>query len=311
MKSLAVDHLAMLAVALAGVAWGLFWIPLRALDGAGVTGVWAIVLFYVVPALLLLPFFVARRRQLLSGGWPLHLAGVLSGVSLVLYAGAFVFTDVVRALLFYYLTPLWSTLLARIVIGEAITGLRWTTIALASAGLLLILNVDTGFDISLRPGDWMGLAAGFVWAIAAVCMKSDASGNGLDFTLVYFAWGSIAALLMIVLPLEGSESLPDWEAIRDVLPWFLPVALLLVIPPALAIMWGATLLSPGLLAILFMTEVSVGTITAAILTDEPFGARELAGVLLITSAGILEPARALLRRDDLKTSAMQECTATD
>ncbi|MDJ0640612.1 MAG: DMT family transporter [Paracoccaceae bacterium] len=297
MKTPQTEHLAMVAVALAGFAWGIFWIPLRALDQAGITGVWAIVLFYVLPALTLTPLFILRRHQLLHSGWSLHIAGFLAGLSLVLYAGALVFTDVVRALLLYYMTPLWSTFLARIFLGETITRARWSTILLALIGLVLILEVDQGIDSStFGPGDWMGLASGIVWAMAAVWMKSDGEGSGTDFTLSYFAWGSLAAFALTLLPFEGAAPPPDWATIRHVLPWVLPVAILLIIPPSFAVMWGATVLSPGLLGILFMTEISAGAVSAAIWAGEPFGLREVAGIIVITAAGLLEPVQKLGRR---------------
>jgi hypothetical protein len=37
-----------------------------------------------------------------------------------------------------------------------------------------------------------------------------------------------------------------------------------------------------------MTEISVGVVTAAIWANEPFGMRELVGVILITLAGLSE-----------------------
>ncbi|HJL53422.1 MAG TPA: hypothetical protein QF695_12400, partial [Arenicellales bacterium] len=40
--------------------------------------------------------------------------------------------------------------------------------------------------------------------------------------------------------------------------------------------------------VLFMTEISVGAISAALLTNEPFGTREILGVILITAAGLTE-----------------------
>ena len=254
-----------------------------------ITGGWSIVLFYVLPALLLLPVFIMRRHALLQGGWSFQLAGILAGSALVLYAGALVFTDVVRALLFYYLTPLWSTLLARIVLGETITWQRWVTMAVALAGLLVILNVGSGISVTLNAGDWMGQASGVVWAIAAVTIKSDAKGNGVDFALGYFFWGSIAALALPLLPLQGAQAMPDWSTIRGVLVWIVPVVAILAIPSAFGVMWGATVLSPGLLAILFMTEISAGAITAAIWAGEPFGWREVTGILLISAAGLFEP----------------------
>ena len=289
MTKLTVENLAMVAVAAAGLAWGVFWIPLRALDEAGVSGVWAVVFFYVLPTLLLAPIIHLRRRQIVAGGWSLQIAGMLAGIALVCYAGALIFTEVVRATLFYYLTPIWSTLLARIVLSEPITAPRWATIGLGLIGLLIIVKADTGMSGGLNIGDWMGIAGGLIWAAAAVYMKSDEDGNGVDFTLSYFVWGSVAALVLVILPPDGSGSIPDWETTRNVLLWMVPVALLLVIPPAFAIMWGATVLSPGLVAILFMTEISAAAVTAAIWAGEPFGIREISGVILITAAGIFEP----------------------
>jgi hypothetical protein len=37
-----------------------------------------------------------------------------------------------------------------------------------------------------------------------------------------------------------------------------------------------------------MTEISVGTVTAALWAGEPFGLREITGVLLISIAGLAE-----------------------
>ena len=296
MGKTSVEAIAMMTVAAAGLAWGIFWIPLRALDEAGIFGVWAVVLFYLLPTLLLAPLIVMRRRQILAGGWSLQIAGILAGVALVCYAGALIFTEVVRATLFYYLTPIWSTLLARIVLGDSISGRRWGTIALGLAGLMIIVKADTGFSGSFNLGDWMGIVSGLIWAGAAVSMKSNEDGNGVDFTLSYFVWGSVAALFLVALPLDGSGSLPDWETTRSVLLWMVPVALLIVIPPAFAIMWGATVLSPGLVAILFMTEISAAAVTAAIWAGEPFGVREILGVLLITAAGVFEPVLNMFRR---------------
>ena len=53
----------------------------------------------------------------------------------------------------------------------------------------------------------------------------------------------------------------------------------------------ATVLSPGRVGMLLMVEVIVGEASAAILTDEQFGVRELAGTVLIISAGVVEVLR--------------------
>src|SRR5210317_653130 len=115
---------ASLACAYSGVAWGLFWIPLRGMDRAGVTDAWATVLFYGIPLLIFLPWILRNWRRILNGGWSLHAIGITTGVALAFYSNALLYTEVVRGLVLYYTTPVWSLLLARLVIGESITSAR-------------------------------------------------------------------------------------------------------------------------------------------------------------------------------------------
>lgn len=290
------QNLAMAGVAVSGLIWGVLWIPLRALSESGLSDLWSIVLFYVVPVVVLSPLYIIYSRKLWRGGWSLNIAGLLAGSALVLYAGALLFTNVVHAMLLYYLTPLWSTLLARALLGETISQHRWITMALAFAGMLVILKIDSGLPWPQNAGDWMGLASGAVWALAAVHMRRTGEGQGIEFSLSYFVWGSIAALLLTLLPIESSQAAPTLQTIQAALPWLIPVIIFMVIPAAVLVMWGATVLSPGILGILFMTEISAGTVTAAIWAGEPFGVREILGVSLISLAGLWEPLQGLRRQ---------------
>jgi len=119
-------------------------------------------------------------------------------------------------------------------------------------------------------------------------LRKDDGSHAMEFTLSYFFWGSVAAVIIAISPLAGDIELPTMSSVWGVMPWFLVVALILVIPAAWAVIWGALHLNPGVVALLFMIEVSVGTVTAAIWANEPFGARELIGVILITLAGLSE-----------------------
>ena len=77
----------------------------------------------------------------------------------------------------------------------------------------------------------------------------------------------------------------------------IPFAMVVIVPAAIATVYAPTKLNPGIVGILFMAEISVGTITAAIWADEPFGTRQLLGIGLITVAGILETAWVFLGRN--------------
>ena len=196
---LANENLAMLAVALSAFAWGIYWIPLRAMDEAGITGAWSIVMFNALPVMMLFPVFAMRGRAFFFGGWRLHVAGLFAGGAMVSYAGALIYTDVVRALLLYYLTPIWSTLLARALIGERITAIRWATIGLGILGVMVLVRIETGFNLAFNVGDWMGLAAGVIWAMAAVLLNGGGVKSGTDYSLSYFLWGTVASLRLAII----------------------------------------------------------------------------------------------------------------
>ena len=61
-------------------------------------------------------------------------------------------------------------------------------------------------------------------------------------------------------------------------------------------MWGSAYLESGRVAIYLLLEVVGAVISAALLTDDPFGWREGAGCLLIVGAGLLEGLDELRRR---------------
>jgi len=282
------ETLAKLACAYSGLVWGLFWIPIRHLDAVGISGLWATFYFYLLPFVLTLPVFLFRWRPMISGGLWLNLVGITAAVSLVLYSVSVLYTDVVRATLLFYLTPLWSTLLARIFLGEPITPLRWLAMAIAILGMLVIFHADSGIPLPRQPGDWIALGTGFLWSVASILLRADKGSAAIDLVLQNFLWsGVIATLLLLILGPDLSTS-PPVSIYLAQLPWLVPALVVVVVSGVYASMWGTPKLNPGLVGLLFMTEISVGAITAALWSGDPFGWREAIGVVLISIAGVME-----------------------
>lgn len=278
---------ARIACLIGGAVWGLYWIPLRSLDAAGISGIWATALIHLIPLVLIVPLALPRRSQWQSGGWALQASGASMGLAILLYSTAFLYTDVVHAILLYYLTPIWGALFGRVWLKERITGDRYFAIALGLLGMMIILNIDQGFPWPRNIGDWMALSSGVIWALAATLTRRFPQQNAFDIVSAWFVWSCAIALLGGFI-FQGPHSLPSVPTIAAELIWLVPITLLVVLPIYLAITWGLPQLNPGTSGLLFMTEISVGAIAAAVLTDEPFGFREWAGVILISLAGLAE-----------------------
>lgn len=273
-----------------GVVFGVYWIPLRALEAAGFEGLWATFVFYAAPLLLLTPLIVYRWRSFVRGSLRFHVCGMLIGLAQVLYASSFLYTDVVRAILLIYLMPIWGFLLARIVAGELITPVRWLSMALGLGGILVIFGVDVGIPLPRNLGDWMALGAGMVWAVASLMLLTDENSDAINYTVMFFFWGAvIAGVLALVATGQNHLQAVDWSTLSTVAAWVIALSLIVWIPAAFATVFAPAYLNPGIIGLLFMTEISVGVVSAAILAGEPFGTREIVGVCLITLAGLAEP----------------------
>ena len=293
--STSVELKAKLACLYAGAVWGLFWIPLRALEDAGINGLWITVVYFLIPTICLIPIVLSRWQHVKQGGISLQLTTMLSGGALLLYSTSIVYTDVVRAMLLFYLTPIWATILARIFLGDLITPSRIIAMLMAILGMLTIFGLGARFPIPQNIGDWLGIGSGFLWAVAMVRIRMSESHSAIELTAGFFQWSLIfsAGAAFLLAP----SQIPKIEQVLPALPLLLIFTALLVLPGTYASLLGPKYLSPGIVGLLFMTEIIVGAISVALLAGEPFGMRELMGVLLIAGASMLEPLLALRGSD--------------
>ncbi len=279
---------AKLASIVSGLVFGIYWIPLRAIDGAGFDGIWAIVLFNLVGFGIVLPWAVYRWREFIPGRLRLHVNTIGVGVSFVLYAGAFLYTEVIRAIILFYLMPIWGFLIARLVTGEKITAIRWVSMALGLGGLIVICGIEQGIPLPANAGDWMALGAGMLWAGVSTMILTDRQDT-VNYTIGFLFWAAIISVIFAVVATRyGILATPDWPRLTSVLPWLIPFTIVFIIPGAFATMYGPSQLNPGVVGLFFMIEISVGATTAAWFANEPFGATQITGVALITLAGMAE-----------------------
>ena len=96
-----------------------------------------------------------------------------------------------------YTMPFWMIVFAHLLIGERMRGAQWVSVALAFAGLVLIVSPWrlTSLEASL-----LAVAAGAVWALAAVMSKRwpTKDAEPLTFTAWQLAFGSIPLVLLSV-----------------------------------------------------------------------------------------------------------------
>jgi drug/metabolite transporter (DMT)-like permease len=158
---------------------------------------------------------------------------------------------------------------------------------LAIVGMLTIFGLGVRFPVPQNSGDWMGLGGGFLWAVAMVRLRMDDRNSAIEMTVGFYLWSvmfAVAAALFL-----APTHMPSPAQVMPAMPLLLTFMVLLILPGSLASLWGPKFLNPGIVGLLFMTEIVVGSISVALLAGEPFGIRETLGVVLIAGASLLEP----------------------
>ena len=280
------------AIAVSGALWGLYWVPVRHLEARGVGVVWTTLGLFVVGLALLAPILI-RHPPARAVFTPRMLAtGLLTGGAFVLYSVSLVLTEVVTAILLFYLSPVWATVLGRVLLAERLTGSRLTALALGLGGLWVVLGGESGVPLPRNPGDWCALIAGVMWAFGTLRVHQDSTISPIAHTASLFVGGAVVIAIISLLPaMAGPAPVVTAQAAAIIL-----ILTVLSVVSAWGILWGARLISPGRAGLLLMMEVITGLASAAVLAGEPFGMTQAIGSMLIVAAALVEVLPAAGRR---------------
>jgi len=125
------DLIPSIAIAVGAAFWGLYWIPIHGIEQAGVHAFWTGPVIFGASSLLFIPIILLRMHIFIAHWRSILIPGLLTGFAFALYIASLNLTDVVRAILLFYMSPLWSTLLGILVLKERLTTNRVVALLLA------------------------------------------------------------------------------------------------------------------------------------------------------------------------------------
>lgn len=278
-----------LSVALCGTIWGLYWLPLRWVQSEGVGSAWVSVIFNVMAIATTLPWLL--RREAWRGLAQQSISGFLLGTAFSLYTVSLSMTEVINAVLLFYLTPVWSTIAGWLFFRERMGPGRIGSIAAGFAGLAAVLGFDQGIPFPRNLGDWLALISGLCWAAGTMHSYRRPTGRIALPVFSFSLGGLLSSALILVLAAAMDAPMAQGDQLVNMLPWIVLLSFVIFVPPNFLVLWAAQRIDPARIGILLMTEVLVGSMSAALLSGEPFGLRQAAGTALIASAGLVEVLR--------------------
>jgi drug/metabolite transporter (DMT)-like permease len=274
-----------LALVLNAFVWGVSWWPFRELQSHGLHPLWATAFIYLVSMACLL----AIKPQSWHGfrGQPLlWLLMAAAGLTNVGFNWAVTTGDVVRVVLLFYLMPAWTVVLAWPMLGERPTPLALLRLALAMAGVAIVLKTaGSPWPVPESPADWLALMGGFSFALTNILLRKLHGAAPAARILAMFAGGALLASAAAGAGMAlGSVAAPPapqaaWAAVGLALSLGFLVS-------NVALQYGASRMNAHAAALIMLSEVVFASLSSVALDAAELTARTLLGGTLILAAAV-------------------------
>lgn len=268
----------------AATFWGVVWYPLRLLENAGLIGLWTTWVIFTSAAISGFWLFWPRRKELFQQPVLLLFIALANGWLNTAFVLAILDGNVLRVLLLFYLSPLWSILLAWVWLGERPSAGGVAALGMAMAGAMFMLwNPSLGFPWPQDAADWMAISSGMGFSFSNVAIRRLRHlSSPLKASVAW--WGVVFVagiwLLFSQTPLPQNVSMMAWAGA-------VLLGALGIFSATLAVVYGVARLPIHRSAIILLFELVAGAFSSLWLTDEVVTRQEWFGGGLIVLAAYM------------------------
>jgi drug/metabolite transporter (DMT)-like permease len=266
--------------------WGVSWWPFRLLQDQGVHPLWSTAFIYLAAVLALWLVRPTAWRGFLRnpGLWALLVA---SGLANVGFNWAVTVGDVVRVVLLFYLMPAWVVLLAWPLLGEKPTRGSLARLALALAGVVVVLKTPgSPWPWPRDLADLLALMGGLAFGLNNILLRKLHERVPMSASiLAVFAGGALMSLLAAGLGMgQGVVGAPPPLHATWVL-WVVGLSVFILLGN-LGLQYGAARLSASATSIIMLSEIVFASTSSVLLGASALTAATLCGGALILLAAV-------------------------
>ena len=275
------NSLAVVALLFSSSLWGIIWYPLRWLNEAGMSAVWSSLVMYIAAGILVLPFLFKQTIFNASNRRDLVFLALAAGITNIAFLVALTEGEVMRVMLLFYLSPIWSVLLSRWWLKEHLSSPAIAMLVLAMTGSLVMLwDVSVGMPWPHGLADWLAITASIAFSTHNVLARKLADVSMPAKTAVIW-WGVVIAAVVVLL----CQQTPVPEVTMDV--WVVAslVGILGIVVMTVTVLYGIARMPIYHSSVIMLFELVVAAIAAWALTNEVMSLQEwLGGGLIMLAA---------------------------
>lgn len=265
--------------------WGVIWYPYRLMAEAGVSGVTSSFYTYLLTVIISSLFYMRHWRGVFNLPKSIIWLSAAAGWTNLSYVLAVIHGEVMRVMLLFYLSPIWTLLLAHFWLKEKTYFAGYMAIAISLLGAFVMLYNPKlgGLPLPNNNAEWLALSSGMGFSLTNVITRKSSHLSLAEKS--FSVWVGVLLVAAIFMPfIDGEFTSP---AIFTAKNWMVMVIIaLLLMAATLLVQYGVTRIAATRASILFLFELVVAAVASYYLANEQMSLNEWIGGGLIIFAAI-------------------------
>ncbi|CAM8350069.1 RhaT Permeases of the drug/metabolite transporter (DMT) superfamily [Candidatus Methylopumilus universalis] len=264
--------------------WGIIWYPYRLMANAGVSGIYSSFYVFILTIAIALPYFFITKKKVPIWSKDFWLLALVAGYTNISYVLAVIDGEVVRVMLLFYLSPVWTIFLAHFMLNEDTQKRHYLTVFISLIGAF-IMFWEPGYLIHLdSKSDWLALSSGLGFAITNVMTRKHAHMTVNQKALAIWLGVIVVAMICIMFDKNAMPTLDFFRPVDAAIMMMIALSLFL---STLLVQFGVTQIKAVEASSFFLFEIVVAAISSYFLVGESIALKEWLGGILIIAGVIL------------------------
>jgi len=278
-------YIAVLGLLFGAVCWGIIWYPYRLMAEAGISGAVSSFYTYCMATAIASIFCVKYWRSFFKLSPSIIWLAIVAGWTNLAYVLAVIDGEVMRVMLLFYLSPLWTLILAHFWLKEKTQFAGCIAIAVSLLGAFIMLYEPSVSSLPLpkNTSEWLALSSGIGFSLSNVITRQ---ATHLTVRAKSFAVWVGVLLVSLVFILATKVTFPTPQSFSALQLVYMLAATLLLMVATLVVQYGVTKMAATQASVLFVFELVVAAIASYYLAHETMAMNEWIGGGFIMAAAI-------------------------
>jgi drug/metabolite transporter (DMT)-like permease len=277
-------YLPIFSLLFGALVWGVIWYPYRLMAQAGVSGIYSSLYVFILTLAIALPYFFITKKKIPIWSKDFWFLSVVAGYTNISYVLAVIDGEVVRVMLLFYLSPVWTIFLSHFMLSEDTQKRHYIAAFISLLGALVMFWQPNHFIYLDLKSDWLALSSGIGFAMTNVMTRKHQHMTISQKALAIWIGVIIIAIICILF---DKDTMPSFDFFRPVDAFIAITIALCLFFSTLLVQFGVTQIKAVEASSFFLFEIVVAAISSYLLVGESIEIKEWFGGIMIIAGVIL------------------------